>query len=754
MQNGIKRFFCLCCCIFIAATGAACSPGESSNGLNNAENAEIAGFELPHASGLAETDSEYEYNSNLFYRNEARVEGADPGAIYVSDNDIKSSYEYFVGNYKYIDENGAEQWIEGYDEEKFIAENGSLQQWLELYGNSYYMAVTEHASASSSAKKEYGSKIGAYKMYSTRDFVNWKVCGVIDGYAVNVVFGTWCNNWFWAPEFIRDPVTGLYFMFWNASAASGGKGHTYPQKEQSSSSAQRGSIAWSKNPLGPYEFVTASDYVQYIAGKDKNGDVLTGSETLTDKVTGEQYYEVYGRDGKTVDGYKNDDAYYNIAGMEITLDTPIINPGYYYPRYCTDQSKLAEFREISRKNYCGDEENYDCDVIDLNPVIDERGDLYCYYTGNTFGETKGVYGIWVVKMLDFITPDWNTLRFVMKPGYTSVENDGTELVGEFIGKSDFNEGGVNEGTNVVHHDGKYYLTYSYFGYTDVRYSVGVAVSDSPFGPFVKQYDYMPILGKGIEKNDYKGGTGHHCFIYAGDEMFILYHCTNNPDNNYDSWNNYLGRHISIDRVFWKYVPELGYDMMFANGATSNLQPKPETFTGYENVAKFATVTGNGDIGDVEYVNDGMFTAQPFSRIFEYGKKDGNLRVKLTWNKPVTIKAVMIYNSGFYYTAFNKINSVKFTLAEKPAWYSSDKYNGYCYIKNLKIDERDCMNDDCYMRHGGAAIAEFNEITITAMEFFISGNSEDKYSDYSEDLTIMENYRQVAVSDVYVFGKTN
>lgn len=350
-----------------------------------------------------------------------------------------------------------------------------------------------------------------------------------------------------------------------------------------------------------------------------------------------------------------------------------------------------------------------------------------------------------------MTPDWDTLRYVCRVGYTYVQPDENSLYGTPMEPTTFNEGGVNEGTNVIYHEGRYYMTYSYFGYTDVNYSVGIAVADNPFGPFIKQYDYMPLIGKGTEYNTYKGGTGHHCFVSSGNDYFILYHATDNPDYNYDTSGNYIGRHIAIDRAFWKKVPDLGYDMLFANGATNNLQPKAESYTGYENVAKYATVTGNGDVGDVEYLNDGMFTAQPFSRIFEYGKEDGDLRVTFTWEQPVTVRAVMIYDSGSYYTAFNKVNSIRFKLAEKPAWYQSDKYNGYCYIKNLMVDERDVYNDEKIMHHGAAAIAEFNEIKITEMEFVISGAVEDKYSDMSEDFSVLENYKKVCVSDVYIFG---
>lgn len=262
---------------------------------------------------------------------------------------------------------------------------------------------------------------------------------------------------------------------------------------------------------------------------------------------------------------------------------------------------------------------------------------------------------------------------------------------------------------------------------------------------------MPVIGKGTEYNDYKGGTGHHCFIKSGDELFMLYHATDNSMNNYDNNNNYLGRHIAIDRIFWKREEKLGYDIMYCNGATINLQPKPESFTGYKNVARYATVTGNGNVGKTEYVNDGMFTAQPFSRKYEYGKTDGGLRIKMTWETPVTVKAIMIYNSGSYYEAFNKVNAIRFKLAEKPSWYALTEYNGYCYIKDLPVDRRDVMTSEELMRHGSAAIAEFNEITITEMEFFISGDLADKYTDQSADMTVEQGYKQVRVSDVYVFG---
>lgn len=755
MKKIIKLLICLTSAVLLMSV-VACGEQQIPGGTTPDEVGSIAGFELPHSSGLADKEYEYDYDSNLFYRNEARVEGADPGALYVSVEDIRESYAYYRDTFKYKTESGALDWIDGYSQEKFEQENGTEEDWVAKYGNMYYVAVTQHRNTTSATQAKYNADMGGYLMYSTRDFVNWEVCGLIDGYAIAVNTSTdWCNTLFWAPEFIRDPVTGMYYMFYGAGPKAGGgvAGKTYAANDTANPTHNiRGDVAISPNPLGPYRPISAEQYLSLYAGKTKTGDLLTGTKEITDKITGDKYYEVYGKDGETVVGYRNGKRYYNVAGMEKTTDVPLINTGYFFTRYCTNENKKNDFRQNALRRDIASEENYQTEILDLNPIIDEQGDLYCYFTmsphkGSSFG---GFYGIYVVKMIDFCTPDWDSLRYVCKVGYTYVQPSEDSIFGTPMEPTSFNEGGVNEGTNVIYHEGRYYMTYSYFGYTSVQYSIGIAVSDSAYGPFVKQYDYMPIIGKGTEYNTYKGGTGHHCFVQSGNDFFILYHATDNPDNNYDNNQNYLGRHLAIDRAFWKYVPDLGYDMMFANGATINLQPKVESFTGYENISKYATITGNGDVGETEYLNDGMFTAQPFSRIFEYGKEDGDLRIKFTWDDPVTVRAVMIYNSGSFYTAFNKVNSIRFKLAERPAWYQPEAYNGYCYIKDLMVDTRDVYMDEKIMKHGSAAIAEFNEIQITEMEFVISGEAADKFTNISEDYSD-EDFRKVCVSDVYIFG---
>ena len=87
---------------------------------------------------------------------------------------------------------------------------------------------------------------------------------------------------------------------------------------------------------------------------------------------------------------------------------------------------------------------------------------------------------------------------------------------------------VAEGPFVLKHNGLYYLSYSVNHTRCEDYAVGYAVSDKPFGPFVKA-ENNPILHKPADIV----GTGHHSFIPTADkDKFICaFHChSGNPDN--------------------------------------------------------------------------------------------------------------------------------------------------------------------------------------------------------------------------------
>lgn len=711
--------------------------------------AQIGGFNLPYSAGQA-TEGFYEYDPDLFYLNETRLDGADPGALYTSDEDIKDSYEKLQRSWQYKDADGNFQWQNGKDQAKFEAQYGTLESWLEQYGNQYYMIVTG------------ANGNGAYRLWTSNDLFNWKNAGRVKGCAIQFDSSDWCIGTFWAPEFIRDPVSGLYFIFFSANSKNGNANTTYSATSVATGYDYDGlqvSCAISTNPIGPYKIATSEEYLAHRAQKDQDGNVIMGEEAKPgadlnrDGKPDVEYYEIYDYAGNVI-GYKRGNAYYTINGYRITNETPVVNVGYYYPRLATNERKIQEMEKkyhVSNGKWGLTYDNCIFPNIDVNPVIAEDGTIMVYFSQHISSFNKG-NNVWCVKMKDMITPDWDTLTHVTTPGYMTIEDDGS-FEGKLGAVTPFLEGSINEGTEVIYHNGKWYLTYSPFGYGSRQYSIYVAVSDEPTGPFMKLgTDYSPVIGIGNEPNDYMSGTGHHCFIKAGDELFIMYHAFKNPENNNDKDGNFMGRVIGADRAYWKYTPALGYDMLYGNGPTYNLQPKPETFTGYTNVAKYATIEGNGDgdYADVSVLTDGMFTAQPFSRQWEYGREDGNLTITLKWEKPVEITAFQIYNSGSIYEAFNKVNSVLFKLYEKPAWYTGE-YNNYCYIKDLPTYAADYNTDNYVVRKGASAMAQFNPIKVTEMTLYISGNQEDKFV-FNDSTFVKDQYRAVRIAEIYIFGK--
>ena len=493
------------------------------------EGNEIAGFELPHSAGQA-TDDFYDYDSELYYLNETRISGADPGAIYASAEDVTDSYEKLAKSWQYLDDNGEWQWQDGKSEETFVEQYGTLEYWLEEYSDWYYMIVTGN------------SGNGAYMMWRSHDLFDWKVCGPVNGYSIEYTSEDWCINTFWAPEIIRDPASGLYFIFFSANTKNGNADTTYGPNDSTTGYAYDGltiSCAISNTPLGPFRMVTAENYYTIRAQKNADGTVKTG-DTLVDmadlNLDGQpdaQAYEIYDYDGEVI-GYYNNNTWYNLNKHVLTNENPMLSIGYYYMRLATNETKIQQMVDKYSVRNLNKGLDYDCCVfpaIDVNPVIAEDGQMMLYFSQHvsTFFTSNSV---WAIKMNDWISPDWDSMTHISTPNYVSIIDDGS-FEGQLGASTSWNEGSINEGTEVLEHNGKWYFTYSPFGYGSREYAPYVAVSDSPTGPFTKLgLEYSPIIGIGTEYNDYMAGTGHHCFIKAGDELWILYHCFYNPTNAY------------------------------------------------------------------------------------------------------------------------------------------------------------------------------------------------------------------------------
>ena len=122
---------------------------------------------------------------------------------------------------------------------------------------------------------------------------------------------------------------------------------------------------------------------------------------------------------------------------------------------------------------------------------------------------------------------------------------------------------------------------------------------------------------------------------------------------------------------------------------------------------------------------------------------GDIKITLKWQTPVKIKAVMVYNSGDIAYGFKQVEYIQFKLTRKPAWYGNSKYNGYVYVKNVKINDADVRPAVDVMVKGGSAIAEFNEITITEMTLCIKATEDNNVSGWQSE---------VHLSEIYVLGQ--
>ena len=90
----------------------------------------------------------------------------------------------------------------------------------------------------------------------------------------------------------------------------------------------------------------------------------------------------------------------------------------------------------------------------------------------------------------------------------------------------------------------------------------------------------------------------------------------------------------------------------------------------------------------------------------------------------------------------------FKLSDKPSWYPSNvAYNGYCHIRDLKVDPYSINADNQAMRKGGSAMATFNEITVS--EIIITIDAKDKVG---ELILTSANRYTVKLSEIYIMGK--
>lgn len=793
------------------------------NGEGTEDNVGLySGFKLGYDAGFADNDenSKYLFDDRYYYFNQIRTVSADPGTMFVSKEQAEDSYNKLLTREKEVK-------ASAFDITEFESKYGTKEEWLAEYSDIFVMVVTgSNSSLSSNTKQEYAQVTEAmYPLYVSKDLSNWKLSGRLDGYAVMLTADCWATSFCsWAPEIVRDPISGLFMVVGSTGIRVGETNAEYPTEYVSDWDRLTLAIAISETPIGPYRIISADEYYSYLAEYNDDGSV----KTVTQEINGEQkQMSVYRKDvseflGKSEENailteYKNDE-FYNKNGNSVTVNTPPINIAYYH-------EKIKEIYPNMQEGFG----TYP--AIDINPLIDSKGDLYMYFSMHT-SSAQGGNRVWVIKMKDWVSPQWDTLTHVASPSASTVYTDGVNsetisvnkytknpdgtktketvyVVDPIVGIQGYqhlNETGVNEGAHVIEKDGFYYLTYSPFGYGSRGYAIYMAIANNPFGPFVKIKEFSPIIGIDGESGDYMSGTGHHSFVWAGNELFAVYHCFLNASDNTSASGSFLERAIAFDRVgFYDYdgitfgdiVDEhaqqeleknVGKDYMtkewiesvfvscnnsfyhgkdatdiynkdkvvpilYGNGPTRSLQPLPEVAfpDGLTNVADKAKLEViYGDETTAKYTTDRLVTYQKWSREYEVvgDEAHAQLKIKLSWDTPQAIRNVMVYNSRAYEYAFRQVRSIVFKLSDKPSWYPSNvAYNGYCHIRDLKVDPYSFNTDNQAMRKGGSAMATFNEIVVS--EIIITISAKDKVA---LDMLTGANKNIVKVSEIFILGK--
>ncbi len=661
----------------------------------------LRGAELPHYDGVSTAQGENGYDSRLFYRNDLTLFGGDSDVLWVSKEDARKTAE------KHVDPAYSEEEKQAY-----------IDSYVDKYGDWFYQYTSGNGGVATMwwDERDY---TGAITCLRSRDLNDWELCGDNNGFSVKLTKEGWIKENTWAPEVIFDQTERMFYMYFSASSF-------YAQKGDLPTNPFGIAVLRSVSPNGPFELCTSegqygSDSTAYPAEQKYDMGKAIGEETVTRTITKKDFQIDIGRH------------------FDLPYAFPVIDIS---PFEDTDGKKYLYFSKeyINTGSY-----NYP-DSIDF--ARNEDGTMKTDENGNYILSEKtysyDVMSIWCMEMTDWFTPKYETLRMVAYPGYKSVSyKEGQPIFDDasYTLNEEFeDEGTLVEGAQMLTHTGedgkkRYYLTYSQTGYAARNYGVHQAVSESPYGPFVKIGRTKSVINTSVE-NDYMTGGGHHAFVEAAGELFCVYwvHC--DPINA--SLSGVDGRVYAFDRTVYTADEELGYDILFGNGPTNSLQAKPYVATGYKNIADQANITVSSASDNVKWLNDGTFTTLEVFDNREY-TFNGQAEITLTFETPVTIGALMVYNSMYYDTAFSKIDAILFKLAEKPAWYELDAYDGYLYIKDLPFSERYYNATDGFMRQGGSAVASFNDITVSEIKISVSSKLND-------------NGTTIGLSEIVVLGK--
>ena len=514
----------------------------------------------------------------------------------------------------------------------------------------------------------------------------------------------------WASEVVYDESTRTYYMYFSASPAA-------------DNSVQDGLGAY-----GPMNETLHSKYNMYVASSSSP----TGPFNLVDFTNPADCGENNLHDYNTTTGIVITDE--NRNNYKTTVVQDEVEYARAFPQYYSKYLAFDPEDFIYAYEHAYDAENYSVPMvlnggtlaaIDPHPFVDpDTNKKYLYFVCD---KASGQVGLAVVEMENWLKPKWDTFRFITHPCYYTVEdylkaNRDNEKVTRVTYENSGNQ--INEGPSVMKHNGKYYLSFSVNGYATSGYQVGQAVADSPLGPFRKLTEEeggvllsaltVESQPAGDTSTQAPSGTGHHSFVTVGNQTFIIYH----RHKDYEVAG--VDRYTAIDEIKWVTNDE-GLEVMYANGPTDSIQPLPEAYSKYKNIAGEAKVSADSAATYVEALTDGLLSMQKTYGFADFVKE--TIITKTTtftfdFSDAKAICAIMIYNSKDVESVFRNAR-VEFTCEQ------ADGTTITKVIRNLEFDIAQYCSQSgfsgklTYVMSGSAAFSEFYELKAKSVKITVN-----------------------------------
>ena len=666
------------------------------------------GFELGHFDG---SDTANGYDSALLYQNTSEFLGGDSGVIWVSEEEDPEYGGYF---YQYMSEAGS------------------------VYNN----GVPSDQDGNAAHDKNDAAYTSHVAISRSKDLYDWKLCGAVDhGLGLKAGMNAFMDRGFWAPETIRDPKTGKYFMYFGGSGSSYYREHFEERYGNAPKTGVNGRIwvagvAVSDTPVGPFEIVTSENY--YGGGTNPNGEYLTEDVPTFD------FVKWYGADCP-MNTYNTDYSPFFDENGDLYLVFNSAAGGIACWGMKMRDMVTPDYSTITLVMTTGSTSSpYDGDDGEADPAKPWRdgkisAPVRVQYKGNAannaavkpaIGTNTAHYGVNGDFVNDPAYPRWRRESYIEweewqdgTPNTPTITVNGESVKNpDYTAHGGFGSSGIREGVQIIARKDKlgkncYYLTFTYTGVQSALYDVHFAVSSSPLGnvdgqeyTIPKGKEFSMILGVDTN-NDFMSNLGHVAFVQAGGEWWIAHWEWSVPFGT--SSDSDIGRIYALSPMTWIDEAGVDYYVPIANGPTKNLQAKPYVATGYKNIASEAEIKATNVQGDtLKYLTDGYtVTKGMYADCVLQAKKETTITLK--FSSPRAVRGILIYNSYRYENAFASVDLIQFELSQRPEWYTGGGDGAECFIRNLGFPKA-YKTDEEIIYSGVPAVATFNEIMVNSI----------------------------------------